>query len=519
MEFFDSALKALPVTATHPLAFLGYALLVLCWLIVELRVRRNRNLLTRIDKIPAKDRLEALKMEMGVVKVKGGLEPEQWLRQRIHLYYFILTGMVLIVLLAIVIVAFGRKSGDKGHITDPEASSVAVAPQGAIAQVQLHAPVPEAASARISPATHSPVNMVSVKGSENQIVQGNNNSVEKNFYYTSDGRLTQVNAKLIATEYIGGNPEKIVSYEIIETDGGAPYLLIIFRSPERGIYKVHSVKFKSGSWQTSWAGELQARPFEVGNQSIYSRRIRGRDYYVFSGCYPHRCVDAWGLFVFDPSENEGFAAVSGYDEGSDSKISFPLGFPGGIAKLHDFTILLHREILRTREPFPKNRYADEDRLRVLAELPFEAEPVPDLVDEVDVKESDVSSFPVVQIFLRSHPGLRIVQLHVANLDDDAQLEWLVYGASSTAKVVAVIDDGSVMELPVADWEFSWFSVGVYKPIRSSTIIVLGTLLGAAGNFGVVELFSHEGTSYENIQDEGLEEKMKKKFGIIGALEQ
>jgi predicted lysophospholipase L1 biosynthesis ABC-type transport system permease subunit len=49
----------------------------------------DSNLLRNLQKLPPRDRLKALQAEMGAVQLASGLSPEQWLRSKVHLYYFL----------------------------------------------------------------------------------------------------------------------------------------------------------------------------------------------------------------------------------------------------------------------------------------------------------------------------------------------------------------------------------------------------------------------------------------------
>jgi hypothetical protein len=84
----DKFLAAIQSAATNPLAYGAYVITVAAWVIIAWRISRHRILLEHISALPPQDRLSALSLEMGTVQVKGGLSPEQWLRSRIHAYYF-----------------------------------------------------------------------------------------------------------------------------------------------------------------------------------------------------------------------------------------------------------------------------------------------------------------------------------------------------------------------------------------------------------------------------------------------
>jgi len=79
--FLKQALDALQDAAQHPLAIGMYILLVAGWFLISWRVKRHRSLLRHLKKLPEKDRLKALELEMGPLP-KRGINAEQWLRAR-----------------------------------------------------------------------------------------------------------------------------------------------------------------------------------------------------------------------------------------------------------------------------------------------------------------------------------------------------------------------------------------------------------------------------------------------------
>jgi tetratricopeptide (TPR) repeat protein len=98
-------LKALPVVASSPLAFVGYIVLVISWLIIGLKERRNKNLLENLEKFPEGDRLAAWETETDRVRIRHGLSGEQWIRARRQRYLFIGFGITLSVVVALFILA------------------------------------------------------------------------------------------------------------------------------------------------------------------------------------------------------------------------------------------------------------------------------------------------------------------------------------------------------------------------------------------------------------------------------
>lgn len=104
-EFFRGAFSALPAIASSPLAFVGYIVVVLVWALVAWKVRRSKQLLINLQKFPAKDRLEAFKVDAGIAHLSSGLSPEQWMRSRIQLYYLLGFSVIFLCLVIIFVVA------------------------------------------------------------------------------------------------------------------------------------------------------------------------------------------------------------------------------------------------------------------------------------------------------------------------------------------------------------------------------------------------------------------------------
>jgi hypothetical protein len=103
-QFLEAALSAIPAAATNAYAFGAYALVVLAYVVVAWRVARNKNLLANIEKLPPNDRLSALEVETGGVRLASGISPEQWVRSRIHKYYlfgFLATCAVVVAIAAL----------------------------------------------------------------------------------------------------------------------------------------------------------------------------------------------------------------------------------------------------------------------------------------------------------------------------------------------------------------------------------------------------------------------------------
>ena len=111
--FLKTALDALPDAAKSPLALIAYLGVIGAWSAIAWRVKRNKQLLKHLDKLPERDRLNALQLEMGTIPLPRGLSPDQWLKARIQRYYFL--GFAIVCIVAVIIFAiasFKAKSSD-----------------------------------------------------------------------------------------------------------------------------------------------------------------------------------------------------------------------------------------------------------------------------------------------------------------------------------------------------------------------------------------------------------------------
>jgi hypothetical protein len=92
MEQLSAFLNAIPSAAASPLALIAYLATLVAWTLVAMRVNRFKILMDRIEKLPEKDRIDAIKAEIGR-DVPEGMSAEQFLRSRIHL--FVLVGFLV----------------------------------------------------------------------------------------------------------------------------------------------------------------------------------------------------------------------------------------------------------------------------------------------------------------------------------------------------------------------------------------------------------------------------------------
>jgi hypothetical protein len=104
-QFLKAAFSGLPAVASSPYALVAYLAVIAAWVVIAWRVKRNSNLLQSLGKLPPRDRLKALQAEMGSVQLASGLSPEQWLRSRVHLYYFLGFAVVILSFVILFVVA------------------------------------------------------------------------------------------------------------------------------------------------------------------------------------------------------------------------------------------------------------------------------------------------------------------------------------------------------------------------------------------------------------------------------
>ena len=112
MSFFQQMITALPAVATSWQAVAGDVALTVAFVVVSLKVTRNKNLLNKLKSLPEKDRARVLQMEMGASYLATGLSPEQWLQQQRQRYYFV--GFLAVCGLTVALVLAAMLSGGGG---------------------------------------------------------------------------------------------------------------------------------------------------------------------------------------------------------------------------------------------------------------------------------------------------------------------------------------------------------------------------------------------------------------------
>lgn len=123
MSFLKHALSALPAVATSPWAFLAYAIVITAWMVVALHVRRAKTLLKYIEKLPERERAQALRDSYGSPELAKGLSPEQWIQHRIHTFLFVgflstLASATLLISLLVISVITDRSAASPDRLPD-----------------------------------------------------------------------------------------------------------------------------------------------------------------------------------------------------------------------------------------------------------------------------------------------------------------------------------------------------------------------------------------------------------------
>jgi len=128
-QFLKSAFDALPDAARSPLSFAAFVILIISAFLIAFRVRRFRRLLDSLEALPERDRLAAIREEIGAIPLGEKLNAEQYVRARLHQYYLyaFFATLAVIFLLMMTFLWNHSGSGEEGTI-DESAIQVEVLP-------------------------------------------------------------------------------------------------------------------------------------------------------------------------------------------------------------------------------------------------------------------------------------------------------------------------------------------------------------------------------------------------------
>jgi len=113
-EILKIALSKISAAAVSPAAFAAYTFALVAYIIIFYRQSR----LKKLEKIPAKSRLEALKLDWGVV-LPDSITAEEWMKERRQRYIFIgfLVLIALISFIGVIAFAFPKETAEVNEAT------------------------------------------------------------------------------------------------------------------------------------------------------------------------------------------------------------------------------------------------------------------------------------------------------------------------------------------------------------------------------------------------------------------
>lgn len=112
-----TALGALPSAASTPMAFLGYVVALVCYVVVALNARKNSKLLHHLEKLPESDRIRALRDEIGI-GVPDNISAEDWIKARGQRYWFFSFAIFIAVVSLLVAISLLRENPKKTSLLD-----------------------------------------------------------------------------------------------------------------------------------------------------------------------------------------------------------------------------------------------------------------------------------------------------------------------------------------------------------------------------------------------------------------
>lgn len=129
MQYLSSILnminEMIKEAGKNPLSFIAYLLFIVAVFFIAFKICEYQVLLKNIQKLPQKDRLKALKEVSNKIKLKGGLTPELWMKNRCYNYIFfsflIFLGIATVIF-SIYFLGFGSVYGVISLFEQPEVS-------------------------------------------------------------------------------------------------------------------------------------------------------------------------------------------------------------------------------------------------------------------------------------------------------------------------------------------------------------------------------------------------------------
>jgi len=98
-----------------PYALAAYVALLVAWVLIVFRIRRNQQLLQNLEKLPEKDRLSALRLEMGSAILERGMNPSEYIALQTRRY--LLFGFFSVVVVAAILIVASFIYKDSGKVS------------------------------------------------------------------------------------------------------------------------------------------------------------------------------------------------------------------------------------------------------------------------------------------------------------------------------------------------------------------------------------------------------------------
>jgi hypothetical protein len=122
MNFLMKALSAISAAGASPYALVAFSITVVAYVAVAWRVTRNKQLLSNLEKLPAKDRGPVLESEMRGYRLASGITPEQFLRAQTHRYLLVAFLVTIVLAASIVMLMMWSRAGALRAVQAPSSS-------------------------------------------------------------------------------------------------------------------------------------------------------------------------------------------------------------------------------------------------------------------------------------------------------------------------------------------------------------------------------------------------------------
>lgn len=379
--------------------------------------------------------------------------------------------------------------------------------------------------------SHTNVKKITIGNNNKNTVVGNKNTVNvTEINYLQTPKITPENRKSILGDYVG-NYNSIKAYDILTNDEGENFFILLFSDDPKGrIWNFHSVKFREGRWQASWKTSFNSMPFRVGESKFYKHG----NFSIYIGCYPHSCIDSWGILMYDTKNDIGFTAIAPDGYNKNGKIEFPGGLPQNKEDLSSFELALYKYIVNLHrvdsEYYNLKDIFSSTSGRIVLELP----PNRDLLNIADYvpksiknKISDLLGQEITK------NGKVEFAYFLADFDGDTEPEWLVVkefwelwnekDKLYKKKYIKLYVIDSIFEKmkPTLLYDSNYAEptyFHIFGQVSGPPYIIISIYHGASSNFSSVLIFQYDGNISREIKDKKLITLFREEYNIYGNLE-